>query len=464
MRKAFLLCVLLLLAQSFAALRGADVLQATSLPAPAAPAEFPLPTRAQLAWQDAEVVALIHQDPRITSPLGREHYSRIHLSLADSDSIAHGFNPTKLDTDQWVLTAKSLGASVAVLVVKHELGFCLWQSDANPYCLKASTWREGHGDILRDFVESCKKYGLKPGVFTEARVDARLGFDNFKPLKGAGVTQAEFNRMLENELKELCTRYGNLFMVWYDGGAPSDSTGAGLVNIAAQYQPDMIFYHSNLRRDIHWAGNEKGMANDPCWSTVENLQGPFRGGVGASATGRFWCPSMADTSLHSGQWFWSRNPRGIKSLKILKECYLNSVGRNATLVIGLLPNQDYEIPLPDATRCAEFGRWIKDTFGTPLAKASGSGATLTLDIPAPTDRTNRKPAYIVLQEDLRQGERVRAYRLEREENGRWITCFEGQNIGYKRIVPLIGGVDIRRYRLHVTQSRDVPQILVFAAY
>ena len=60
------------------------------------------------------------------------------------------FNPTQLDTDQWIQAAKAAGAKFAVLTATHETGFGLWQSDVNPYCLKAVKWRDGKGDIVRD--------------------------------------------------------------------------------------------------------------------------------------------------------------------------------------------------------------------------------------------------------------------------------------------------------------------------
>jgi alpha-L-fucosidase len=431
------------------------------------PAEGPRPTAAQLAWQDAEIVALIHQDPRITSPKTDEEHLGRHLPRDVSDAIARGFDPQKVDTDQWISTAKDMGATAAVLVVKHELGFCLWQSDANPYCLKMSKWRDGKGDILPDFVASCKKFGLKPGVFTEARWDARLGVASYAVMKGADVTQAQYNHMIEEELKELCTRYGDLFMVWYDGGAKTPASGGpDLLPIAEKYQPGMIFYHSNQRRDFHWCGSESGTTGDPCWSTMADITDTSKTTLcHGDPDGKFWCPAMADAPLHGTnghQWFWTkRSPETLSPLKVLQHDYLNSVGRNATLVIGILPNPNYEIVPADVARCTEFGNWVKETFGTPLAKTMGAGDTLTLDLPA--DAT-KKPAYVVLQEDLRQGERVRAYTLERRENGAWIKCFEGQNIGHKRIIPIAATDAAQHYRVRVTKSTDAPQIILFAAY
>ncbi len=47
----------------------------------------------------------------------------------------------------------------AVLTAIHETGFALYQSDVNPYCMKALKWQDGKGDIVRDFVTFCRKYG-----------------------------------------------------------------------------------------------------------------------------------------------------------------------------------------------------------------------------------------------------------------------------------------------------------------
>ena len=446
------------------------------------PDTFPLPLPAQLAWQDAEVVAMFHMDPRIYS----KQYARgslQHVRVTDPDAFARAFNPEKLDTDQWLATAKAMGASAAILVVKHETGFCLWQSDANPYCLKMLPWRGGQGDILRDFVASCKKYGIKPGVFTETRWDCRLGIADHRPVKNAAITQAAYNRMVEGEVRELCTRYGELFELWFDGGAKTPGQdGPNLLPIAEESQPGMIFYHTDQRRDVRWGGSESGTVGDPCWSTAP-IQ--FVRGIKPSGTsplqhekGKYevmkhgqpdgdvmWCPAMADIPLRGANgrhdWMWlPGGEKGVLPMAKLKDIYMGSVGRNATLLLGLNPDKNGLVPEPDRDRCAEFGAWIKSAFGTPLATTNGVGDSLTLDLSSVA-----KPAsYVVLQEDVRQGERVRAYVVEREENGAWIKCFSGQNIGHKRIIPLTTGSVATHYRLRVTQSTGNPQILKFAVY
>ena len=63
----------------------------------------------------------------------------------------------------------------AILTATHETGFALYQSDVNPYSMKALNFQDGKGDIVRDFVNSCRKYGIKPGIYLGTRWNSFFG-------------------------------------------------------------------------------------------------------------------------------------------------------------------------------------------------------------------------------------------------------------------------------------------------
>ena len=358
-----------------------------------------------------------------------------------------------------------MGATAAVLVAKHEVGFCLWQSDANPYCLKMLKWREGKGDIMRDFVNSCRKYGIKPGVFTTTRFDNRLGINNSVPTKSAVITRAQYNKLVEAETEELLSRYGELFELWLDGSARTPAQGGpDLLPIFEKHQPKTtIFYHSDDRRDVRWGGTESGTVGDPCWSTVKDPS-KMNWGTG-SPEGAFWCPAMADVPLRAANghhdWFWWPNAeQGVLSLNSLKDIYLSSVGRNATLVIGLTPDLSGLLPQPDVERCREFGAWLKETFGVkPLVRTSGRGNFLALELPAAAANSE---LYVVLQEEIAQGERAREYVLEREADGIKTEIMRGNNIGYKRIIRCPAGTG--RLQLTIAKATGEPIIADFSVF
>ena len=200
-------------------------------------ATIPVPKPFQLKWHQAEMGAVFHYDLHVFDGV-RYGQGNNRINPIEDYNI---FNPTELNTDQWVLAAKAAGCKFAVLTATHETGFGLWQSDVNPYCLKAVKWRDGKGDIVRDFVNSCRKYGLQPGIYIGIRWNSLLGIHNFKA-EGEGEfahnRQAWYKRLCEKMVTELCTRYGDLYMIWFDGGA-DDPRGDGpdVEPIVNKYQP-----------------------------------------------------------------------------------------------------------------------------------------------------------------------------------------------------------------------------------
>ncbi len=332
--------------------------------------------------------------------------------------------------------------------------------------------RNGQRDIVRDFVASCHKYGLKPAVYTEARWDARLGVRDFKVSPKSPVTQAEYNRMVEGEVEELCTRYGEWFEIWFDGGiATPEQGGPDVLPIVQKHQPNILFYHSDQRRDARWGGTETGTVGYPCWATVvagsilthapeAQTQRAMKRGDPAGAV---WCPAMSDSPLRCEKgrhdWFWAEGGEaGVASLPTLQNMYYQSVGRNSTLIIGLTPDRAGLMPEADVARCREFGDWIGRTFGgKPLAETSGRGDMLTLPLPADAQTP---VTHIVLQEDIRMGERVREYVIEAQRNGAWEPIARGTCIGQKRIEK-IEPCNARTFRLRVTQFDGIPEIRIF---
>jgi len=183
----------------------------------------PLPTKAQQEWADMELGVLIHYDIPVFSPdfdFRKRWGDPLDVSI---------FNPTMLDTDQWLSTAAAAGAKYAVLVAKHCSGFSLWQTEAHDYSVKSSPWRDGKGDIVGDFIKSCKKFGIKPGLYYSVACNGYFCVDNpGTVLSGNEDEQKAYNEMVIKQVTELWTNYGELFEIWFDGGAlPPEKRRAG---------------------------------------------------------------------------------------------------------------------------------------------------------------------------------------------------------------------------------------------
>jgi len=435
-----------------------------------AQANAPLPTPApkQVAWQDCEVGAIFHFDMPVYQEGGRTIEAAIHRTWPPAT-----YNPERLDTDQWLAAATALGARYAIFTATHFNGFLQWQSDVYDYGVKQTPWRGGKGDVVRDFVESCRRCGVKPGLYMSCFRNAWHGVDRYRVGYGeGGAGQAQFARTCERMVEELCSRYGELIQIWFDAGliAPEEG-GPEVLPIVDKHQPDLVFYHSPQRRDHRWIGNEHGVAGDPCWATMPGPAVSDRIHKGepddwrdllehGDPDGTHWCPAMVDTVLRDHHWFWTPDAEDtIEPLERLVSMYYTSVGRNGNLVLGLTPDPSGLIPAPDFRRCEEFGREIRRRFDRPLAETSGAGAVVELPLRCP-----QKIDHVVIMEDIAHGERVREYVVEahtpggpRQELGR------GASIGHKRIHQF-PSVEAARVRLRVTKSAAEPRIRRLAAY
>ncbi len=434
--------------------------------------DIPTPKSHQLKWHEAEMGAVFHYDLHVFDGT-RYVQSNNRINPIQDYNI---FNPTELNTDQWVQAAKAAGCKFAVLTATHETGFGLWQSDVNPYCLKAVKWRDGKGDIVQDFVTSCRKYGLQPGIYLGIRWNSFLGIHDFKT-EGKGEfarnRQTWYKHLCEKMVTEICTRYGDLFMIWFDGGADDPlGNGPDVEPIVNKYQPDCLFYHNANRADFRWGGTETGTVKYPCWSTFPYPSSNHKHKLNTEQreqlrhgdkNGKYWVPAMADAPLRGAndrhEWFWEPDDENnIFSLDALVEKYEKSVGRNATLILGLTPDPTGLIPAGDAQRLKEMGDEIKRRFSSPIAQTSGQKKSLTLNF------GKKQPVnYCIIQENIKNGERIRKYKIEAKVNGKWQTVCSGESVGFKRIEKF-EPVETTTLRLTVSESIALPQINNFSAY
>lgn len=450
-----------------------------------------LPTPSQAAWADAEIGVIIHLDMQVFEP---DYSFRKQWGYTPDPKV---FNPKELDTDQWIAAAKSAGAKYAVLVAKHCSGFSLWPTKAHSYSVASSPWRGGKGDIVADFIKSCAKYGLKPGIYASASCNAYLRANNpgkvvaqdpefLKKFNaslemqtgekgviwGTPAEQERYKRVVETQLTELWGNYGKLFELWFDGGVlPADQGGPDIVPIMSRLQPDAVVLGGphgwpNLLRHT---GNERGDAADPFWSTTRDLvdtDGTVElVGRGGTPDGKLWAPGEADMPCRDqikafqGGWFWRQgDDRFLYSLDHLTECYFTSVARNTNLLLGMVIDPRGLVPESDCKRFAEFGKQINKIFSNRIASAHGESKTLTVKIPH-----GKSVNVISIMEDITFGERVRKYQVDALRDGQWSKIAGGTCIGHKRL-ERIAAVKASELRLTIEESADTPKIKDFSAW
>jgi len=425
---------------------------------------IPTPTPAQLRWQRCETGVIYHLD----MPVVAGDFTPNNATRKTYDPKL--YNPKELNTDQWLDAAKVGGAKYAIFTATHFNGFMQWQSDLYPYSLKYAAWRDGKGDIVADFVESCRKVDILPGIYLSTHRNAyQTVWGHYVDWgKGKGTAkQTAYNRVAEKQVEELCSRYGDLVQVWFDAGVMTPAQGGpDVLPVFEKCQPGSVFYHSADRADHRWIGNEEGHAGDPCYATMPGRErgllshnsGTWRECLyHGDPEGSIWSPAMVDIVLRgqgNHDWFWRPGVDHTQySVDELQKMYDTSVGRNCNLVIGLVVNNQGLVPQPDVKRMEELGKAQRGRFSKTVGQTAGQGDVVTLELERP-----RKVNEVVLQEDVAHGERVRGYVLEGHTSGdNWEELWGGQSIGNKHI-ERIKPVEIAAMRLRVIEQIAEPRI------
>lgn len=425
-----------------------------------------LPTKRHIEWADCELGAIIHLDLQSFVPYDFRADFHYHPPLSV-------FDPAELDTDQWVSSAAAMGAKYIVLVAKHCSGFSLWPTAVHDFSVRNTPFRGGAADIVGDFIRSCRRYGIRPGLYYSASCNAYFGIDNpGTPTKYACVTQEEYNRIVLRQLTELWSQYGELFEIWFDGGClPVEKGGPDIASLLHRLQPDAVVFQGprGTKTPVRWVGNEGGRAPDDCFATIGDSVCQFDGTreerICGNPYGDAWQPAESDMPNRyarkswGGGWFWHPGQKdAVIPAEELLECYYTSVGRNTNQLIGMVIDNRGLFPRRDAEEFCRFGNMVRQLFAAPIAETRGEGMTLTLTLPAPS-----RVRDLVLCEDIRLGECVTEYHIDAEIGGQWIEAAAAHCIGHKRIHRLHRD-GVTRLRLRCTQAKAAPQIKTFAAY
>lgn len=215
------------------------------------------PTKRQLEWQKTEFYGLISYGLPVFN--GKQY--------GDGFTPPEVFWPEEMNTDSWCSIAKTAGMKGLVLTCKHYDGFCLWPTQYTDYSVKSSNWESGNGDLVKMLSDSCRKYGLKFGIYLAP-------WDRHEKSYGKGK---EYDDFFCGLLSELLSNYGDVFCVWLDAVCGQDEK--------RNQKHDWGRYYSLIRRlqpncvisfrgpDVRWNGNEKGVTRQNEWSVVPSYLG-----------------------------------------------------------------------------------------------------------------------------------------------------------------------------------------------
>ena len=403
------------------------------------------PTPEQIAWHEMELSMFIHFSPATWQ--GREYDDR--STPLDKMTLE------SLDTDQWCQAAHAFGAKQIVFVAKHVGGFCWWQTETSEYGIRNTPYKDGKGDILADIAASCKKYGLKLGVYIyPGDVDYGAGI-------GSGgrtadpTRQSEYNKVFRQQLTEVLSRYGEMNEVWFDGSLIIE-----IGDILKRHASKAMVFQGKYAT-IRWPGNEVGHSPYPAWQTVKKahaVSGVSTGQHG-DPMGDVWLPMEMDTTLLGNAWFWKPDwENRIKTVEQLMDTYYRSVGRGGVLLLNATPDTTGLIPESHMKRYREFGEAIQGVYANEKGRTSGRGKELKMMFEKPTIIN-----HVITMEDIKYGHIIHAYEVDGLVGDKWQKLHDGISVGYKQI-DVIEPVEVKGVKLRITKCLHEPQIKSFAVY
>lgn len=422
-----------------------------------------VPTPNQLAWQKLETTAFIHFT--VNTYTGKE--------WGDGTESPAIFNPSGFDANKMVKVLKETGFKMAIITAKHHDGFCLWPTAYTNHSIKNSPWKNGKGDVVKEIAEACKTQGIKFGFYLSP-------WDRNHPSYGT----AAYNTYYKNQLKELLTNYGEVAEVWFDGAKGENAKDMnydfeGYWSLVRQLQPKAVMF-SDVGPDVRWVGNEKGIAGETMWSTInvkpENAPGKMDANylnVG-DPNGNLWIPAETDVSIRPGWFYHEEEDNKVRSAQNLVDLYYASVGRNSLLLLNIPPNKNGEFAEADIKNLREFRAILNETFKNNLAlghiPSNLTDQKLNTYNTVSTGKTHyisfKKPTAfdrIALQENIANGQNCEAANIEYWDGKRWKTLIEFTTIGHKRLLktPLI---KTAKLRLNVLKAKQPVQIAEFGVY
>ena len=334
-----------------------------------------LPAERQLRWHEMGTYTLMHFTPTT--------FEDKEWGFGDADPKT--FNPTDFNAEQIVQAVKAGGFKGLILVAKHHDGFCLWPTKTTDYNISKSPFRNGKGDMVREMADAARRHGLRFGIYCSP-------WDR----NAASYGTPQYLSMYREQLRELYTQYGPLFTSWHDGANGGDGYYGGArqkrsIDRATYYdwdntwgqltrklQPGAVIF-SDVGWDVRWAGNEEGVVNPTSWHTYTpeppvgmNAAVPGQSEYKTSPTGtrngRFWMPAECDVPLRPGWFFHEKENNRVKSDEKLFDLYLKSVGRGASLDVGIAPDTRGQLHPNDVAVLKTFGERLRQTFGQNLAQ------------------------------------------------------------------------------------------------
>ncbi len=286
---------------------------------------------------------------------------------ADYQPYFEQFNPQKFDAREWARAAKRAGMQYAVLTAKHHDGFCLFDSKYTEFKITNTPFGR---DLVREYLEAFRAEGLRAGLYFSVidwvHPDYPHYGDRYHPLRNdpaqgnEGRNWDNYLTYLHNQVRELCTDYGKLDILWfdfsYDEMRGEKWRAAEMMDMVRSLQPDVVI------------SNRLEVSGEGFGSLAECRPTPYHGDFITperivppnglqDVEGRDLCWESCVTM--NNNWGYARDDHFYKPAGMLIRKLVECVSKGGNMILNVGPMATGEFP-PEAVATLEaIGRWME---------------------------------------------------------------------------------------------------------
>lgn len=266
------------------------------------------------------------------------------------------FNPVKFNPAAWANLAEECGFKYLLFTTKHHDGFCMFDTATTDYKITGPDCpfhTNKNADVVAALYREFRSRGLAISAYF-SKPDWHSEY-YWAPAFGAAPTRnvnydvsehpelwEKFVRFTHEQIRELCTKYGKIDVLWLDGGwVRPDNAGQDIrlgeivEEIRSAAQPHLI------------------VCERTCGGEYENFITPEKT-VPESALAVPW-----ETCTTVGQKFSFHYTDRFKSGRQLVHLLLEVVSKGGNLALNIAPQPDGELPAPAVRSLRDMGAWLK---------------------------------------------------------------------------------------------------------
>jgi alpha-L-fucosidase len=282
-------------------------------------------------WDDARFGLFVHYGP--SALLEREEWvmHREHIPVVEYEQLASRFEARNWDPAAQARLAKAAGMKYGILISRHHDGFCLWDSDTTDF---KSTKSAAGRDLVREWLDAFRAEGLHTGLYYSL-LDWRQAAYWSGPEHDPGGWE-QFLQMVHAQVRELCTRYGTIEVMWYDGfwPWPAQTWRATELNaMVRELQPGILI------------NDRSGQPED--FATPEQQ-------ISVLAPRGRWetCMTLND------HWGWHAGDSNWKSVGTLVRQLVQCAAGGGNYLLNIGPRPDGSVPPENVEQLEGVGRWV----------------------------------------------------------------------------------------------------------